>query len=87
MIAVLSLTENVCEGIFFFVAFSFISFIIYILMLRITKALSEEDKDILRRMDIPIMKDLVKLLWLFDFWRLFVNFTAAVWVYYTLPIE
>jgi O-antigen/teichoic acid export membrane protein len=62
MMVVLGLTENACYEILFLTIFSFLGLMLYLLMLRLTKALSDEDKDILMRMDIPLLNNLVRLL-------------------------
>ena len=62
MMVVLGLTENACYGILFLTIFSFLGLMLYLLMLRLTKALSDEDKDILMRIDIPLLNKLVRLL-------------------------
>lgn len=60
MLVMLIITENICEKIHFLLAFSFIGLVSYIFMLRITKVLSDEDKDMLVKVDLPIVKSIVK---------------------------
>lgn len=62
MTLILILTERICANIGALIIVALISFILYIFMLRVTKVLSNEDKIILSKMNMPLMKKLIKLL-------------------------
>ena len=62
MFILLFLTENICEQIFFLIICSFIGLISYLLMLKITKVLSDEDKNILLKIDLPLVNNIIKRL-------------------------
>lgn len=55
-------TESICEQVHFLIIFSFIGLIIYLFMLKITKALSDEDKNILSKIDLPFVNNIIKLM-------------------------
>lgn len=56
----LFLTESVCECVYFLAIFSFVGLISYLYMLKITKALSDEDKNILSKIDSPFIDKIIK---------------------------
>lgn len=59
---ILLLTKSICTNIYLLIIFSLISFISYIALLRLTKAISDEDKYLLMKIDLPFFREIINYL-------------------------